>query len=480
MKTGALILALAGLSGAQDTRTVPVNTEEFQALYVAVTTELRRYEPRLTAAEREWLEDLIQDFTARFENWPRDPSLRTYLEKLDQIAVSSKHGPALRMIGQLYLHTCLDLPRGIAASLERSRIPASRAADVFRIPNPDFQRIFAGAMDAQQQSVETRLYRLFHSRARTDSLFRLLSDRIIVWRLAAWINGQGLGDPARRFTRDETLRRSFDDITGAVLRSSRDPVEWIERLAPPWTTVEPAPTGPSAAAAQHIPQMTVTAGSAGSAPFRELYAESTNFMHGYKARLSPEEGEWLESLIQGFMTRFEAWPRDPSLRTYLDGLDKIAARGKQGPILRLIGQVYLHICLDLPRGIADSLERYPIPPSRAGDIFRLPNPDYQKLFEKSLETQHQGLGTRIYKFTHSRSRTESLLRLFADRVIVWRMTAWINGQALAGAGRYTREDTLRRSFDTIAEPVMRSSRDPAEWLALLSAPWTTVEPFGNP
>jgi hypothetical protein len=488
MKVSGWLLAMAGLVWAQPHGSPPAfprGTAEFAALYADFTAELRRYEPRLAAGEREWVEGLIQSSGQRFHNWPSDPAMRSYLDRLDKIAGETREGPVLRTIGQAYLQVCLDLPGGIADSLERYPIAPSRAAELFRLPDLEVQRSFAGATDTAYGGLSMRIYRIFHSRNRTDSLLWLLSDRLMVWRSSAWINGRALAEQARRQARQDTLRRSFYAIAEPVMRSSRDPVEWMARLASPVTTVEPLgerPDGPMTGPGQRTVEDSLAApgASANTARFRALYVPVTAMLHNHAARLNPAEREWLEFLIQGFEWRFEKWDTDPSLRGYLDRLDRIAAERKQGPLLRLIGQVYLHICLDLPRGIADSLERYPIPESRAADIFRLPNADFQSLFAGTLAAQHAGLGTRIYRMLHSRGRTDSLAQLLSDRLIVWRMTAWINGQALAdAAGRQAREDRLRRSFDAIVEPVMRSSRDPAEWMARLAPPSTAEYPTGK-
>jgi hypothetical protein len=448
MKLPFLFLAFTSLLSA----TGSAGAGSFRPLLEAIHAEMRREAATLAVPERQWLDALIADSAARFENWPRDPSLHGYLDRLD------RHSPRIRALGHFYLHTCLDLPRSLAASFDRHPIPRARAAAIFRRSDAGIQRIFAGAVDLGRGGWEARLYGLFHSRSRADALFHLLTDRVTVWRLSSWLNAQALDEAA--------LRRSFDEIAEPVLRSGPDPIRWIERLTPPSAAV---PLHPPAREIAPLPAV-LTEGAPRTADFRALYADSTNLLRRLETRLAPAEADWLESLIQGFLDLFEVWPRDPSLQPYLARLDEVAATGSRGRGMRLMGHVYLHLSFDLPRGIPASLDGRSLPAGRAAAIFRLPNPDYRRLFGEQMGRRHGGPGLRAYRIRHGHARAESMLRLLADRVIVWRLAAWINGEALSDpAARTAREAALRRSFDRAAAAIFLS-RDPLEWLARLDPP----------
>ena len=216
--------------------------------------------------------------------------------------------------------------------------------------------------------------------------------------------------------------------------------------------------------------------------FRRLYDGITTTMTQFAAGLTDAERQWFQMLVDGFEARYQQWRTDVWLDPYLTHLDTLAKRRRRGLQLRLIGHAYLHIALDLPRVIGDSLERSDIPHSRASDIFRQPNDAFRDAFiETLLDAEYTGWRAHLLRFgVHASRRFASGLRLAADRVIAWRTEAWINGFALAEPRtRPTAEAVLRRTFGERCR-VMHRSDDPVEWLAELTSPWALTESFDVP
>jgi hypothetical protein len=215
--------------------------------------------------------------------------------------------------------------------------------------------------------------------------------------------------------------------------------------------------------------------------FRSLYVEITDNMSGFKATLTREESEWFGFLIDGFEARFQMWQSDASLRAYLKHLDHLADTYRLGRQLRLVGHAYLHIGLDLPRVIGESLERSSIPRARAGDIFRQPNTTFRDAFLRTiLDVEYVGWIAHLLRSLRFSRTAFSAMTLAADRILVWRMGAWINGHALAEPRtRPNGESILRRTFDERCQ-IMRESRDPVVWLERLDSPWTASETYGTP
>src|SRR5262245_11896608 len=94
-------------------------------------------------------------------------------------------------------------------------------------------------------------------------------------------------------------------------------------------------------------------------PFRLLYDEVTELMQLQSEGLEGKERLWFESLIQGFQTEYEAWPKKPHVIRYL-----IRLRGSW-QLLRVMAHTFLHIAYDLPRVIADSLRPQSVERHRA-------------------------------------------------------------------------------------------------------------------
>jgi uncharacterized protein YukE len=215
------------------------STRDFRALYDRINDSMSDFRATLTTGEADWFGSLVEGFQARFEMWQTDASLRGYLKHLDRLAANSRHGPQLRLVGHVYLHIALDLPRVIGESLENSAIPRDRAADIFRQPNWAFREAFIDTILNVEYVGWTLAYLLrFVSRSRKlSSALRLPADRILVWRLGAWINGHALAEPRTRPNGESVLRRTFDDQC-RVMRESSDPIVWLEKLDSPWTAPE--------------------------------------------------------------------------------------------------------------------------------------------------------------------------------------------------------------------------------------------------
>lgn len=98
-----------------------------------------------------------------------------------------------------------------------------------------------------------------------------------------------------------------------------------------------------------------------TADFARLYGMVTAQLSSLASDLywrDKPDREWLAHLVIVFQQLFEDWDRDPSLRLYLDALERWPSpEGRRvHRVFRLAGHVYLHVAYDLVRGIAGTLD----------------------------------------------------------------------------------------------------------------------------
>jgi hypothetical protein len=220
-------------------------------------------------------------------------------------------------------------------------------------------------------------------------------------------------------------------------------------------------------------------------PFLSVYTDITAHVERFSTRLTPAEARWLGFLIDGFQARFKEWG-GPKFKDCLDRLDHACGKGHRGNALRLLGHAYLHISLDLPPVIADSLSNpeVSIPPERAQDIFHEMNSLFRDSFARvSMDPSYFGWRGWLLRGMDYFRFTASLKGLAGpDRFAVWRNAAWVNGESLAAAKeqRSTKEAILRRSFDTKVDAVINGPRSPIVWLRNLDPPFTSSDSFDQP
>ena len=210
-----------------------------------------------------------------------------------------------------------------------------------------------------------------------------------------------------------------------------------------------------------------------TAPFAKLYGQVTAQLRLRQQALpAAVEREWIDYLIQGFDREFKAWEYKPRLRPYLDLTGESCGAS---PALRVIGHAYLHICYDLPRVLANSLNAIPIDRWRAQAIYRQLGPDFAAVYKHAISDAaifggYAKLWNAASKIL-SKRKAAAVTGLLGNWLFTRRTEAWINAAILRESpDRHHLDSWLLREIERAARAVMELTSDPIEWLNRLDSP----------
>lgn len=254
-------------------------TTDFARLYGIVTVQLSSLTRDLywrDDADRKWLAHLVIVFQQLFEDWDRDPKLRTYLDALERWPNPDgrRVHRVFRLAGHVYLHIAYDLVRGVAGSLDApAPVGASdlHLADPnsgwFLSPAPMISRpdarftflaaapAFAAALDSEEGidllgdiTIWSRLLGVLTRRKRRLAL-QVIGQWVLTLRNAALITAETIADcPPQRSAIVKGLRDGIEQAQTSVSNrfSITDVYPWsfpilgISPLAlwdlPPWAS----------------------------------------------------------------------------------------------------------------------------------------------------------------------------------------------------------------------------------------------------
>ncbi len=185
--------------------------------------------------------------------------------------------------------------------------------------------------------------------------------------------------------------------------------------------------------------------------FEKLYAAVTASLRTFalagraKVQVSNQELQWFEYLIQGFLVEFQNWssPTHTEIDEYLSMFD----RGKASLPLRVAAHAFLHVGFDLPRVIADSLAKFPVPRWRLRALFLRPAPLFREIFFTQAKAGTFGLLGRPLGFVKP-------MEVLAYWLLSLRSVAWIHAEILADAASHVR----RAKEHALAQAVLDTGR----------------------
>lgn len=129
--------------------------DPFPHLYDDVTAALHKYVDErvtgtpalpasMTAAEGDWFESLIKEFTREFHGWGKSshPVIKTAVQSYLGLFAHRVVRTELRLAAHVFLHVAFDLPRVIARTPVPAGVSTARLGHVFLGPSPFFLKVF--------------------------------------------------------------------------------------------------------------------------------------------------------------------------------------------------------------------------------------------------------------------------------------------------------------------------------------------------
>lgn len=194
------------------------------------------------------------------------------------------------------------------------------------------------------------------------------------------------------------------------------------------------------------------------AGFRKLYDEVTKRLTTYRSSYlfwKPHD-EWLGYLIDEFDNRYKRWNKMGSSQQIVDTI------GTGKPLMKLCGFAYLHIAVDLPIVIANSLPKIPINRNDARLLYLrlgLELADVYKEYRYSISD-----GLPLYLANRCGLFHTKPMEAFAYWVVMLRTVAWVYGEYLSeSSNRSKAETTLQRNVLTAIQNATKGN-----WLAILA------------
>lgn len=147
---------------------------------------------------------------------------------------------------------------------------------------------------------------------------------------------------------------------------------------------------------------------------------------------------WFEELIKGFKSKFNDWPNAKRGTAIGDYLRLFDGRRIAKP-LRVAGHAFLHVAYDLPRVIADTLDRRPMTDRpRLRSLFLRPGPVFRERFMEQAKSGTFGVLLRPVGYLKP-------AEILSYWLLSLRSVAWIHAETLADSGKL--RDTLELQLE---------------------------------
>jgi hypothetical protein len=201
--------------------------------------------------------------------------------------------------------------------------------------------------------------------------------------------------------------------------------------------------------------------------FRELYNVVTWEMQRFRdVSLAGQVANqrWLDDLIAGFEARYQTWNPPPTEQQGGEIVKALRVKGVKD-VARLCGFAYLHICLDLPVVISQSLPRPAVGLGDARSIYLRLGPVLEDVYADTIK---EGRNPGVHVLMRYAARIEpQAMRVMGYWVIMLRTAAWMhadNHRDLPPAQQADYELELARALRQAVDKALK-----LKWYRMLSA-----------